>query len=366
MVEIKEFWLLASDVNTCTFTIYKLSNLTNFGKYLCLLNLCIYFSTHAGAKVTVNGSSMKIVRAILLSGVFDAPAKCAVQNFSQYSGFFGCPYCLEKGETCWISAHGHRIIYPFNMDSETGHSAERTHELTLQFGKDAQAETIHSGKPAAVFGVKSLSWIMYFPRFNCIRGMAIDYMHSVLLGTVKMLTTLWFDKAYKKFSWYVGDKGATIGQQIKCVRMPNCISRLNRSTVEDLHLWKASEYRTFLLFYSVPVLWRTLPDEYFQHYLLLVQAIYLMLQESISPSDISTATKLLKQFCLQIRSLYGSRYQTFNVHNLIHIVQRVIDLGNLWANRFFYEDYNGDLCNLWNTTYRYTDCYSHNYSTKNS
>ena len=294
---------------------------------------------------------MKVVKAILLSGVFDAPAKCGVQNFTQYSGFYGCPYCLEKGETCWISERGHKIIYPFNLDSDTGHSTERTHNQTLEFGKAAQTETAKSGKPFSYFGVKGLTWIMYFPRFNVIKGMAIDYMHAILLGVVKMLTTLWFDKAYKKFPWCIADKASIIDQQIKCINMPNCISRLPRSITEDLSNWKASEYRSFLLFYSVPVLWRTLPDEYFQHYLLLVHAIYLLLQESISPSDILTATKLLKQFYLQIRSLYGARYQTFNVHNVIHIVQCVVDLGNLWANCcFFYEDYNGDLRNLFHGT----------------
>ena len=73
----------------------------------------------------------------------------------------------------------------------------------------------------------------------------------------------------------------------------------------------------------------------------------MLLQESISASDSSEASTLLKHFCLQIRSLYGARYQTFNVHNLIHIVKCVYDLGNLWANCcFFYEDYNGDLRSL--------------------
>ena len=97
-------------------------------------------------------------------------------------------------------------------------------------------------------------------------------------------------KFHKYMPWYIGDKASSIDEQVKCLSLPNCISRLPRSIVGDLNNWKASEYRTFLLlFYSVPILWRSLPDKYFQHYLLFVHAIYLLPQEPISASDLSKA-----------------------------------------------------------------------------
>lgn len=80
---------------------------------------------------------------------------------------------------------------------------------------------------------------------------------------------------------------------------PACISRLPRSLMENFGHLKASELRTFLLFYSVPCLYGILPDLYFQHFLLLVEAIYLLLQESISISDLRKATSLLKHFCVK-------------------------------------------------------------------
>ena len=63
------------------------------------------------------------------------------------------------------------------------------------------------------------------------------------------------------------------------------------------------------------------------------------------------ASLLLRKFCLQVRCLYGERYQTYNVHNLLHIVKRVFDGGPLWANdTFWYEDFNSDLWNLFHET----------------
>ena len=85
--------------------------------------------------------------------------------------------------------------------------------------------------------------------------------------------------------------------------------------------------------------------------LLLVEAIYLLPQESISIGDLSKSSILLKKFCIQIRPLYGARYQTYNIHSLIHLVWSVYNLGNLWAvSAFYYEDYNGDLKNLFHGT----------------
>lgn len=52
-----------------------------------------------------NGET-KAVKCILLSGTFDAPAKCLFQNMVQFNGFFGCPYCLNPGVTLKTSSTG--------------------------------------------------------------------------------------------------------------------------------------------------------------------------------------------------------------------------------------------------------------------
>ena len=56
------------------------------------------------------------LRGILLSGTMDAPAKCLMQNFVQFNGFSGCPYCLHKGTSVKTSARGHSHAYPFNRE----------------------------------------------------------------------------------------------------------------------------------------------------------------------------------------------------------------------------------------------------------
>ena len=59
----------------------------------------------------------------------------------------------------------------------------------------------------------------------------------------------------------------------------------------------------------------------------------------------------MRHFCLRIEALYGARYETFNVHCLLHLHDCVKNIGPLWSSsRFWYEDYNGDLRNLFHGT----------------
>ena len=43
----------------------------------------------------------------------------------------------------------------------------------------------HQLSGTALKGVKGLSWFLYVPGFNIIRGITIDYVHGTLLGVVK-------------------------------------------------------------------------------------------------------------------------------------------------------------------------------------
>ena len=38
--------------------------------------------------------------------------------------------------------------------------------------------------------------------------------------------------------WYIGDKASSIDEHVKCLSLPNCISRLPRSIVGDLNNWE--------------------------------------------------------------------------------------------------------------------------------
>ncbi|KAK0177210.1 hypothetical protein PV328_001286 [Microctonus aethiopoides] len=70
-------------------------------------------------------------------------------------------------------------------------------------------------------------------------------------------------------------------------------------------------------------------NRYFHHYLLLVDAIHLLSQNSISIEMIAIADAKLNKFEEQCETSYGRRYMTFNIHSLLHLPQVVQDLGPL-------------------------------------
>lgn len=84
---------------------------------------------------------------------------------------------------------------------------------------------------------------------------------------------------------------------------------------------------------------------------MFLEAIWLLDQSSVSPQCFQKAGKLLRHFCLRIEALYGCRYETFNVHSLLHLQDCVKNIGPLWAcSCFWFEDYNGDLRKLFHGT----------------
>ena len=291
------------------------------------------------------------LRGILLCGTMDAPAKCLLQNFVQFNGFSGCPCCLETGTSVKTSEKGHTLTYPFNREILLkGYCDERTHANTLQHAYNAHKSRLE-GNYAPVNGVKGYSWLMFVPGFDIIKGIAIDYMHCVLLGIMKMLMTLWFDKAHASEPWNISKKVELVDKRLLSVSPPNCISRSPRSIVKDLSHWKASEFRSFLFFYGIPCLWNILPEEYLQHFILFIEAISLLDQRSISPQALVKAGSLLPHFCLRVEALYGKRYETFNLHCLLHLPECVKNISPLWScSCFWFEDFNEDLRKMFHGT----------------
>lgn len=57
--------------------------------------------------------------------------------------------------------------------------------------------------------------------------------------------------------------------------------------------------------YSPAVLYETLPEIYYQHHLLLVEGIFLLLQDSVCDSDVQQTSRLLQHYVFMFASLYG-------------------------------------------------------------
>jgi len=59
----------------------------------------------------------------------------------------------------------------------------------MQHAYDAHKSRLEKSY-APVSGVREYSWFMFIRGFDIIKGVAVDYMHCVLLGVTKTIMTL--------------------------------------------------------------------------------------------------------------------------------------------------------------------------------
>jgi len=284
-------------------------------------------------------------RGILLACSCDLPARCLLCNSMQYNGENGCWKCLQPGKTVRTSVRGHCRAFPYQNDNPKG--PLRTSESVREDGIRAATLQQQGVTRFIVNGVKGPSWLSLLQHFDLVNSMAIDYMHGVLLGVQKLLLTLWFSTQFSARHFSICSKVSIIDYRLSQILPTSEIKRLPRSIAEHLKYWKASELRSFLLYYGLPTLYGLLPDDYFAHYTLFVHAIYILLQDSISEADLQEADRLLDGFCKSFSTLYEERFYTLTVHQLLHLVDNVKDLGPLYTHSCFsFEDKNGFILKL--------------------
>ncbi|GBN16743.1 hypothetical protein AVEN_256220-1 [Araneus ventricosus] len=72
-----------------------------------------------------------------------------------------------------------------------------------------------------------------------------------------------------------------------------------------------------------------LPDKFIQHLSLFSNSVFMILQDTIFPDDISSVEKMLTEFVIKIEILFGHEAMTFNVHQMLHLTLSVRDLDTL-------------------------------------
>lgn len=166
----------------------------------------------------------------------------------------------------------------------------------------------------------------------------LDYMRLVCLGVVKKMIGYWMSGSLKcRLS---GNMLQRVNNRIKNISasLPGGFNRKLRPISEFVR-WKATELRSFCLYYGQYVLKDILPTDYYQHFLQLSVAINILdspkLLHKVNAADI-----LLKKIVRNFAILYGNQSIIYNVHNLIHLADDCKRFGPLDAfSAFVFENY---------------------------
>lgn len=280
-------------------------------------------------------NSTILVKGKVICGTCDLPAKSKFLQFKQFNSYYGCPKCLSEGARAPTGKTTVQV-YPFTPNIE-----KRTHQETVQTARLA-LEARRTNKDASILGIKGPTLLAKIVP-DLIRCTAIDIMHGVALGLCKLLLHLWFASKFSNMEWSVHHLFDLADEKLRKFKAPSFSQRAPRS-LKEMKFWKASEYKMFLMYYSVPIMKNILDEVYLKHHCLLVSALSLLSQDSISLSQVQAASAMLQSYVSDFPRLYHIRYLGINVHQLIHLPDEVINLGPLWVySCFFLENFNGKI-----------------------
>ena len=165
---------------------------------------------------------------------------------------------------------------------------------------------------------------------------------------------LWFSSAYHSAPYSLRKHTSNINKLLLKIKPPNEVLRRPRS-VDNMSFYKASEYRAWLLFYSLPILSNFLPTEYTHHLSLLVSATHILLSDNIKTDDLELVNQMLLTFYQSAGDLYSINVYTSNMHSLVHLVSLMKLWGPLWAYSMFgFENINGYLGTTFHGTKKIT------------
>ena len=242
-----------------------------------------------------NGFNYNGIKINVKSVIFicDAPARAMLQGIKSFSGYNGCGYCKEVGEYF----HG-RIIFP-GVTSAPRQDA--TYVSMLENNQLSRSPLID------VVPLKSA-----FPP---------EYMHGICLGIMRKLLHYYClpSKGIRLTCKFSSTQLDLLSHNLHliCKYLPVEFHRKLRSFT-DIEFFKASEFRTLLL-YIGPLLFKPfLQTEYYNNFCLIHFITYSLCCSNFKMFVDITRT-LTKIFIKQVETLFGRQALIYNIHSLVHL-----------------------------------------------
>ena len=232
--------------------------------------------------------------------ICDAPARALVKGIVQFNGRYGCDFCDVKGEfdgrMTFLYRGNNRTDVSFRTEVNPGHHKTKSPFLNL-----------------------NIDMIKQFP---------IDPMHCVDLGVMKRLLLLWKE----------GPLPSRISQgHIKIINdfhenvrkyIPSDFNRKPRS-LEEVKLWKATEFRMFLLYTGPIILKHVLDKDKYDNFMSFSVAIRILYSNNSLRRHASYANELLAYFVEEAKNIYSNKFVSYNVHCLLHLADIASHTGSL-------------------------------------
>lgn len=259
-----------------------------------------------GVRVTTD-KILKILQFRIF--VLDSPARSFFTSTKHNTAFSGCHKCDQVGHKI-----GHRTVF-------WNHSGNLRTDESFKLRTDPRHHNILESTLIESLEIKMVSQVV------------LDPMHLVDIGVMKKILV-------------ISLKGISKENIVKMSRqllslvpfVPTEFGRKPRS-FDYVGKYKAVELRQILRYTGAIVFKDFFTENGYYSFMLLHTAIRL-LDCSDAQQNVSLAKRLLDQFVVDFSSVYGQQYLSYNVHNLLHLVQCVELHGPLYSfSAYRFENY---------------------------
>ncbi len=223
--------------------------------------------------------------------ICDAPARALVKGTIQFNGRYGCDFCDVRGE------YDKRMMFLYKGNTRTNSSFR-------------EEENSDHHKYKSIFLKLDVDMVEQFP---------LDPMHCVDLGVTKRMMHYWREgERHHRIASSRLDIISKFNIAIK--HFPSAFNRKPRS-LNEFKMWKATEFRTFLLYVGPVVLkWVLDPTEY-RLFLTLSVAMAILYNKKLLVNHAVFADELLNFFVKGCIKRYSNKFCTYNVHCLLHLAE---------------------------------------------
>ncbi|KAK3933039.1 Insulin-like growth factor-binding protein complex acid labile subunit [Frankliniella fusca] len=269
--------------------------------------------------------------------VVDAKARAPCLNMKDVTGHYGCTFCTHVG----VSRGRGPVKFPVRPNPP-----EYDFEEPVLRSDDSIRNGMMTAQPVRdgdVLGVKGPSQLMRLLNFDLFVNQVTDDLHPWFEGVAKFHTELMLQR---RKPWSIpSDELPTVNRRIHLSVTPTTLSRKPRD-LSVSNQWTGTEWRNWLINYSIPCLQGTIPRRYLQHWSLLANAAYLLHKSSISEEDLNTAERCIRSYSETFEDYFGVDNMRYNLHVLIHSVISVRNWGPMWAHSTFpFESMNSKVLN---------------------
>lgn len=243
--------------------------------------------------------------------IMDAPVSASVLGIVPYNGYNGCRKCITKGE------YFGNVVFPeVNASLRTDDSfRKRIHAM------HHKRTTILESIPIDIV--------------DCI---PLDPMHLLYLGVVKQMIGLWIES---KMS--LGSISTVNDRLDKISKYYPQEFQKKTLRIDNYKMWKASDFRVFLLYSGPVVLKGVVSISIYKHFMALSTAARILSSTSHLRHNVA-AQDLLLYVVKHFGTLYGVSQITYNVHSLIHLARDSAKFGPLGTfSAFQFQSFLGKL-----------------------